>query len=311
MPLAYRKIDKVILRPFVDQPISAEGWRYLFNKKETETFDGEIMMLYGPVKETINQLIKFGFNGPDHPDPDLFKTGTEFLYSEDSYCSDIKWAEKVPAFTLTDISLPPEYRPMQVWRKRGSENRGVHWKDHVLVKGYDVDWYPFMGKIGKGRLKVIQGDITEAKTRAIVTPANTKLQAVGEVGRAIHKAAGPRLIQKRADMGEVKEGNAIRTNGFDFCYNLIHAVAPNYHKGQQRDPQILNKTYSAIFREARNHAVYNIAIPLISTGVHGFPLLEEAQLAVQYIRKWQNGIDVEIWCNDVFSHSAFKKIVEG
>ena len=87
MPLAYRKIDKVILRPFVDQPISAEGWRYLFNKKETETFDGEIMMLYGPVKETINQLIKFGFNGPSSleatrlltpPDTDCILHSTNF-----------------------------------------------------------------------------------------------------------------------------------------------------------------------------------------------------------------------------------------
>ncbi|MDQ7031111.1 MAG: macro domain-containing protein [Desulfonauticus sp.] len=133
-----------------------------------------------------------------------------------------------------------------------------------------------------------QGDITQAETEAIVNAANPYLAGGGGVDGAIHKAAGPKLLQAGQEIvskrGCVQPGEAVITPGFNLkAKYVIHAVGPIWQGGSQNEPVLLEKTYKSCLKLAREHHLKSIAFPAISCGAYGFPWDRAAEIALNSI----------------------------
>ncbi|MGQ0637366.1 MAG: O-acetyl-ADP-ribose deacetylase [Planctomycetaceae bacterium] len=128
--------------------------------------------------------------------------------------------------------------------------------------------------IGSCRLELVQGDITLQKIDAIVNAANAELAGGGGVDGAIHRAAGPVLMeqtQARYPQG-CPTGRAVVTDaGRLGAKHVLHAVGPVWRGGQQREPELLASAYRHCLELAIEHACDGIAFPAISTGVYGYP----------------------------------------
>lgn len=127
-------------------------------------------------------------------------------------------------------------------------------------------------------IEIIKADITTLRVDAIVNAANETLLGGGGVDGAIHRAAGPRLLQACRDIPEMRAGvrcptgEARTTPGFDLPARfVIHTVGPVWHGGAQREPELLAACYRNVLAHAREHAIDSIAFPAISCGVYGYP----------------------------------------
>lgn len=130
-------------------------------------------------------------------------------------------------------------------------------------------------------------DITLLEVDAIVNAANERLAGGGGVDGAIHRAAGPRLLEACLALPEVKPGvrcpagQARLTPGFDLpAKHVIHAVGPVYRGGRDGEAQILESAYWNALALARQHGLSTLAFPAISAGVYGFPLEEATDIGV-------------------------------
>jgi O-acetyl-ADP-ribose deacetylase (regulator of RNase III) len=126
-----------------------------------------------------------------------------------------------------------------------------------------------------------QGDITRANVDAIVNAANSRLAGGGGVDGAIHRAAGPKLLQACqkivAEKGYLPPGEAVITPGFNLqAKYVIHTVGPIWHGGQGREKMVLDQAYASCLDLAKTYGIKTIAFPAISCGTYGFPM----QLAI-------------------------------
>ena len=131
-------------------------------------------------------------------------------------------------------------------------------------------------------IEIIQGDITTLAVDAIVNAANNTLLGGGGVDGAIHKAAGPRLVQECATLGGCPTGEARITKGYNLPARfVIHTVGPVWSDGTKGEPDLLAASYRNCLELARQHTLRSIAFPAISCGVYGYPMKLGAAIALQ------------------------------
>lgn len=147
-------------------------------------------------------------------------------------------------------------------------------------------------------IEVIRADITTLAVDAIVNAANSALAGGGGVDGAIHRAAGPELVQASRRFGHCATGDAVITPGFRLrARHVIHAVGPVWHGGGQREDDLLARAYESAFARALEAAdVRSIAFPAISTGVYGFPKARAVRIAVTVMREHEREFDRVVAC---------------
>lgn len=161
-------------------------------------------------------------------------------------------------------------------------------------------------------LQIEMGDITQSDAECIVNAANNTLLGGGGVDGAIHRAAGPKLLEECRTLNGCATGQAKITKGYNLKADyVIHTVGPIY-SGKPQDADLLAKSYRNSLDLALEHDIKSIAFPVISTGAYGYPLEEAVPVIVEAIASWQNanpeyGINISIVCFDKKTQDAFTK----
>lgn len=132
-----------------------------------------------------------------------------------------------------------------------------------------------------GRVALVQGDITTLAVDAIVNAANTSLLGGGGVDGAIHRAAGPGLLEECRRLGGARTGEVKLTGGHGLpARHVLHAVGPVWQGGGANEDELLASCYRGALRLAEERGLRSIAFPAISTGVYGFPIERATPIAV-------------------------------
>lgn len=134
----------------------------------------------------------------------------------------------------------------------------------------------------KSKMHVIKGDITQQKVDVIVNAANmTLLDGAGVCG-AIHKAAGPLLLEECKSLGGCPTGQARITKGYNLpAKHVIHAVGPVWRGGAKGEPKLLASCYANSLRLALEHHAKTVAFPALSCGIFGYPITQASTIAVK------------------------------
>lgn len=170
-------------------------------------------------------------------------------------------------------------------------------------------------KLDPGRIKLFEGDIVKMKVDAIVNAANNSLLGGGGVDGAIHRAAGPELLEECKTLNGCPTGEAKITSGYLLpAKYVIHTVGPVWHGGEKGEDELLASCYRKSLELARDYKVRTITFPAISTGAYGFPSERAARIAVSRIKEFllENKLPeiVFLVCYNKDSCTNIKKAIE-
>ncbi len=133
-------------------------------------------------------------------------------------------------------------------------------------------------------IRIIKGDITILAVDTIVNAANPSLLGGGGVDGAIHRAAGPKLLEECKSLGGANPGQAKITHGYNLPAKwVIHTPGPVWRGGDANEETILARCYENSLCIARSYKLHSIAFPSISTGIYGFPIERASRIALQKI----------------------------
>jgi len=147
-------------------------------------------------------------------------------------------------------------------------------------------------------IELVLTDITTLKVDAIVNAANSALRGGGGVDGAIHRAAGPQLLEECRRHAGCPTGGAVRTRGYRLPARfVIHAVGPVWQGGDQGERELLARAYESAFRCALEEgSIRTIAFPAISTGIYRFPKDEAARIALTSMRRHEAEFERIVAC---------------
>ena len=139
-------------------------------------------------------------------------------------------------------------------------------------------------KIGNAKIELLEGDITDQDTDAIVNAANRSLLGGGGVDGAIHRVAGPQLLAECRPLGGCETGDAKITRGYKLkAKHVIHTVGPVYHSAGKKAPDLLASCYRRSLEVASQNNLKSVSFPSISTGAYGYPIEEAAPIALKAV----------------------------
>ena len=167
----------------------------------------------------------------------------------------------------------------------------------------------------KERVEIVEGDITKQQVDAIVNAANESLLGGGGVDGAIHRAAGPELLEECRKIGGCPTGEARVTGGYKLPAKwVIHTVGPIWRGGNNREDELLANCYKNSLKAAVDIGAKTVAFPSISTGAYGFPLERATRIALtetkRFLEKNQDIDKVVFVCFGKQAYETYKSIFD-
>jgi len=161
-------------------------------------------------------------------------------------------------------------------------------------------------------IEVLQDDITKLEVDAIVNAANTSLLGGGGVDGAIHRAAGPNLLEECRKVGGCPTGEARITKAYNLpCKWVIHTVGPVWQGGKNSEHELLANCYRNSLFLAREHKADSVAFPCVSTGVYGFPKEQACMIALHevfsFLKEDKSKTEVLFVCFDNENYNIYLK----
>jgi O-acetyl-ADP-ribose deacetylase (regulator of RNase III) len=163
-----------------------------------------------------------------------------------------------------------------------------------------------------GKIVIKQGDITSEDVDVIVNAANTGLLGGGGVDGAIHRAAGPSVLEECRKIGGCPTGEAVITNAGDlYAKKIIHTPGPVWHGGSSDEPELLRNSYSNSLKLARDNGLRTIAFPAISTGIYGYPVKAATRIAIgEGLRYLADFDEIRYICFSSKDYEVYQEVYE-